>query len=477
MSGPKIDHAELERQRKAELERQRQEKLRKIREETLILNQQISKTEKQIDTITGHLNLELRKAGNADELLTVTGGLKALKEKYIKRLENALCLNVPSEPEAINECSKKLANLTDSVITGYFNESKKFEDPIKEYIKHLEIQKKLVSIDFSGEAEKIKSIEDFDFTMKLEAINSSDKIEINVKERASAILKEIETLLNSESIQASDFKFLSAITNSIYKTAFETGNGFKAAEIEYNTIKPDIIKNIEIFDELYQDYYAEYIVYSELLNKNKTTLSIVLPKEKHKFDSLEQLQHEKETLARQSRILTEKNFIREQIDEVMKEFGYNVSKEIIFGGNLKGSHYLCNDKSGSSAIHIHLSDEKQIMMEIVAVESSNTEILNNDLNNGQMLTAADLNDNENNNLLSQMGNFCALHPKIVDELNKRGVVFNMKSRKEPDIKYCKKIFITDTADKAASFQNSLINKDTQYQRRLKGKKLAERTLF
>ena len=38
MSGPKIDHAEIERRRKAEVERQRKERLRKIKEETDKLN-------------------------------------------------------------------------------------------------------------------------------------------------------------------------------------------------------------------------------------------------------------------------------------------------------------------------------------------------------------------------------------------------------------------------------------------------------
>jgi hypothetical protein len=356
---------------------------------------------------------------------------------------------------------------------GYFNEAKKYEEKIGKYLEHSELQNKVESITFSGKAGEDKSIDDFDFSLKVEAINKSDKIISNIKERAAELLKEIESYLNSESLQISDLKILSAIANNIYKTAFEVGNGFKSAEIEYNTIKPSIVENIEIFDELYQDYYSEYILYMEMLNRNKTVKSVVLPKEKYKFYTIEHLKDEKDSLTLQSKLLSEKCFIREQIDEVMKELGYNLSKEIVFGENHKGSNFLCIDEADSSGIHIHLADNKQIMMEIVAIGTGTVE----EPYNGLMLKEENLNDSEKSYLLSQMGGFCELHPKIVEELNKRGVVFNLKSRKDIDPRYCKKIIISDKADELSSFQNALINNDTQYDKRQsKRNKLHEQTL-
>ena len=65
MSGPKIDYAELERQRKAELERQRQERLRRIREATDKLNREISRTEVQLDYVNKHLLSETQDIENA----------------------------------------------------------------------------------------------------------------------------------------------------------------------------------------------------------------------------------------------------------------------------------------------------------------------------------------------------------------------------------------------------------------------------
>ncbi len=432
MSGPKIDSIEIERRRKAELERLRQERLRKIREETEKLNKAISETNKQNEKIEQHLTKELQKVKDVEGASIVTKDLYSLKEKCTLHFENALSFDIPTEPDAIHKRALELINITNTITKHYFDESKSLEEDLRDYIKRLEISEEFASIKFSSESEKLMEIVDFDFSIRLDSINNADDISIDIKEKSSVILSDIEKLVNSESIQTSDLRILSVIANSIYRSAFGAETGFRASEIEFNTVKPGIVKNIEIFDELYQEYYAEYVVFLESLNKNKTSRNVILPKEKHKFASIEQLRHEKEMLSLQSKIVNEKNYIREQIDDVMKEFGYNLSKEIIFGKHGKGNHYLCNDASRSSAIHIHLSDENQIMMEIVAIEA-NTEIQNGNI--GMQHTASELNANENNYLLSHMGIFCDLHPKFVERMNERGLIFNMKSRKEIEEKY------------------------------------------
>ncbi|MCL2065097.1 MAG: hypothetical protein FWG98_12125 [Candidatus Cloacimonetes bacterium] len=475
MSGPKIDHAELERQRQIQLERQRQERLRKIREETDKLNKEISKTERHIAALSRHLMSEVKKIGKSDEMSSVIDSLKELKERYCKQLEKALSLNVPTEPNEIARYSKSLVDITNSAVLSYFNESKKYEELIKEFVNHLEIQEKLKAIKFDYEKEEIKNIEDFDFTLRSVVINISDKIETDIKDRATKILAEIEDYINSESLQVSDCKLLYKIANSIYQSAFGAESGFKAAENEYNTIKPNITKNIEKFDDLYQEYYAEYVIYLEIVNQKTNTKKIILPKEKHRFVSIEHLQHEKDQLASQSKIENEKKYIREQIDEMMKEFGYNTSKEIVFGDNHKGNHFICNNSTGTSAIHVHLSDEKQIMMEIVAIETE-PGIADDDLNFGLAIRDTDLNENDNNYLMSQMGSFCELHPKIVESLNKKGVIFNMKTRREPDKKYCKKVYLSNSKENIIVKQDNLVNEFDQYQTKRSAKKLAEMAL-
>jgi len=456
MSGPKIDQAELERQRKAELERQRQERLRKIREETEKLNTEISSAKAQINHIDKYLHSEIRNIGDAEEMASIIKKLHELKISYKYQLTNALGIDVPTEPDAIFTCAQNLAGKTNSIMANYSNEVKPLEKRIVDYNKQLEIQNKLNSINFSTEREKTKNIEDFDFTIKLDNVAQSD-IEQNVKERAKQILSEIEELVNSESIQESDMKDLLAIASNIYKTAFETNNSFEAATIEYQVAKPQIVKNMAIFDDIYQDYYAEYVTYLELLNSHKTTPVKIVPKRKYRFGSIDELQSEMALLAESSKTMSEKKYIREQIDDVMQKFGYDMSSEIIFDEKHTGNHYICENKSKPSAIHVYLSEKNQIMMEIVGVGKSNTNSVT-----ATIIQSSDLEAQERNILLNEQVSFCKLHPQIVEELKKRGIILNEKKRNAPSLEHCSKIIRTSADDNAIMNESSLVNDEYDY---------------
>jgi hypothetical protein len=462
LSGPKIDQAELERRRRAELERRRQERLRRIREETDKLNIEISGAKAQIGQIDKHLSSLTRNLEKSEEMASTISKLSELKTSYKTQLIKALGINVPTEPDAILSCTQKLANVTRGVMDSYYNEVKPFEERLSNYIKQLEDQHLVTerSKVFSAEIEEVIKAEDFDFTVKLEQVSCSD-IEPAVKERSEQILSEIEEWVNSESIQESDMKALLAIANNIYKTAFDTKAFFEAAAIEYQVAIHGIVRNMAIFDDIYQDYYAEYIAYLELINSSRTTPIKIVPKRKYRFGSIEELQSEIELLAEKSKAASENKYIREQIDDVMRLFGYDVCEEIILDANQNGSHYTCENTSGQSAIHVHISEKKQIMMEIVGIGHS-TGITNTNSVSSIMIPSSDLEDPERDSLLEEQGSFCTLHPKIVEELGKRGVILNEKTRKAPDIKYSKKIVHLSTSGNMIMNESSLINDEYEY---------------
>ena len=495
MSGPKIDRAELERRKQVELERQRQERLRRIKEETDKLNRVISKSSKEIDTVSNHLVSEIKMIGNSTEMVSIINSLKDIKASYIKQLENLLSQKVPTEPEEITKYTQTISNTTISVVQSYFRDTQPFESRVKEYIKHNEITEQLETIKFIFEKETIKGIEDFDFSLFSGATGNAMLPLPAIKDRTITILKEIEELINSDSIQVSDSKILYKIAGNIYQSAFGEESGYQAALNEYKILKPNIVKNIEIFDELYLEYYARYILYLEILNK--TSQKAVLPKEKHRFVSIEHLQNEIDLLTQQSKIENEKSYIREQIDQTMKEFGYNITKEIVFDDKYKGNHFISINLTNSTAIHVHLADNKQIMMEIVAVDTelapSMTYKQGGDFRSappmkyewggggggllfGHTIRETDLNENDKNYLVSQMGSFCELHPKIIEALNKKGVVFNKKTRKEPNKRYCKKIYLSNSKEKIDVKKDNLINEFDYFQSKKSAKKPTQAAL-
>jgi len=443
MSGPKIDQVELERRRKAELERIRQERLTKIRQETEKLNAEIAKTKAQITYIDKHLSTLLRSVDNAEEMEITVRKLNEIKSIYKNKLAKAFDINVPTEPDAISACTRNLRSVTETIMAGYPDEVKSLEERMRNFIEKQEVKNTVAanSKDFSGKIEKRENIEDFNFTATMDNVTRSS-LKVNTRERAMQILSEIEELVNTESIQEADMKELLIIANNIYKTAFETENSFEAAAIEYNVVKPKIIRNISIFDDLYQDYFSEYVAYLELLNTNRTEQIKITPEEKYRFFTIEELENEVMLLAKSSKAVTENNYIRGKINEVMRSFGYNLSEEIVINKNQLGNHFICESESGKTAIHLHMSDGKRMMMEIVGLgdyAGSYADGNNATAVNAQIANTSELSDTERDELLAEQGHFCELHPKIIAELEKHGLVFNMVERREPALQYCRKI--------------------------------------
>ena len=441
MSGPKIDHVELERQRRAELERQRQERLRKIREETEKLNKLISTAKNNITTIEKHLVSETKVLENLEDTKDTLFKLTKLKDSYIGQLTNALEINVPAEPDSIHTYTQKLASLTKSIFVKYFTEIKPLEERVLDYSKLVEKQNaiKTITKDFSGKIEKMKSIEDFDFSDMADNLSCAD-IEPTVEEKARQILSEIEEMVNSESIQESDMKKLLAIAGNIYKTAFETKRFFEAAIIEYSTLKSSVIKNMLVFDELYQEYYGLYILWLDTVNENRSKRLVISPKEKNSFFSIQELEDEYNKLINETTAISERNYIRNQINTVMKQFDYNMAEELFFDSNLnkRSRDFIYQSQTERSAIHVHMSGEKWVMMEIVAIDK-NYANSGNDLKNAEIFSSADLSGTERAMLVQEQGAFCKLHPLIVAELKKHGVLLNPEERKDVHERYAKKI--------------------------------------
>jgi len=477
LSGPKIDHAEIERQQKAELERQRQEKLQKIRNETEKLNKEFVTTKTQIHNIDKYLSSIIRNIENSDEMAPTILKFHEVKAVYIDQLTKTLDINVPTEPDAISVCTKKLANATKTVMADFIREIKPLEERMLDFNKQLEIQNTITSIskNFSAEIENMKNIEDFDFSILKNNLSCSD-IESDVDEKARQILSEIENYVNSESIQETDMKNLMAIANNIHKTAFETKNSFETAVIEYSITKASIVKNMIIFDELYHDYYVQYILWLDTFNENQTNQHAISPKEKDCFFSIKELENELKQLINETKLLSERNYIRKQINEVMEHFGYNIVEEIFFDTNQREGKndcfdYIYESNSGQSAIHVNFSGEKRIMMEIIATDK-NFAVPKVGYENAVITNSNELSNQERELLLQEQGAFCSLHPQIVEELRKRGVILDAKTRKKPHEKYSKKFSYSPNIfnENAIIKQSNLINKGTERRKHPKRKK-------
>ncbi|MCL2079205.1 MAG: hypothetical protein FWH17_05085 [Oscillospiraceae bacterium] len=483
MSGPKVDHAELERRKKEELERARQEKLRQIRIETEKLDTIVSKIQSQIDQINESLAHKIRETGDAEVMALVLQNITALKTKHKNSLVKLLSYKLSSEPSGIARLSRELADNSAAIMKKFTQEMKEHEERLDDYIKHVAVSKKLdeISSALSSKAEKVLDIGDVDFSFRAHKVQCSD-VEIPIKEKATEVLAQIEALVNSESIQESDMSVLIAVADNIYQQAFESNESFEAAIIQYEAIRNTVVKNIAIFDSAYQDYITEFVVYNEKLNEFEKISDQSSPYEKYQFASIDELQEEAAQISNLSKIYSERNYIREQLDDVMRTVGYNLSEAIIIDErqidkNQTGSDYICVSRNGQSAIHVNVSGNKRIMMEVVGVGRSKSAESNSPVN-AEFSHAEDLDEQKKAKIVSEQMGFCEIHPQIVAELKKRGVIFNEESHRKPNARYCKEyIKITKSSEKASdnqrqysapAEQRKAINKQQMRYMRVKG---------
>jgi hypothetical protein len=178
------------------------------------------------------------------------------------------------------------------------------------------------------------------------------------------------------------------------------------------------------------------VAYLECLNEYAEPPVTDKPIEKYQFASIDELQDVISQIARDAKKLSEQNFIRKQIGEVMSQFGYNLSQEIVFGTSQTSKSYLCQSETKQNAIHVSISGEIRMMIEIVGLGKSK-ESAESSPANGVFNSPSELDEDKKASLFNEQVAFCDLHPKIIEELSKRGVILNAESRKAPDLRYCR----------------------------------------
>lgn len=469
MSGPKIDQAELDRQRRAAIERERQERLRKIRTATEQLSMRIDSAKGSMTYIDRHLCSLMSAADGIDEMAFTLEQLKEIKKAYKLKLSDVLKISVPSEADEIVAVAHSVGSRVKEIMAHFEKDVEPLQARLEDFLKQKGVRNAMEDIShrFFGKAEAAHAFEDLDFSAMAETVSEVENIEEVTRADVESVFSEIEGLVNSGTIQGAERKGLLAIANNIYSAACSgVSSSLKAAIAEYKAARSAIRANIAAFEDTYQLYYAEYVVYVDLLNARRTTPLVIVPKERHRFESIEQLQNETEQIRRLSSRTAERNYIRRQIDEVMKQFGYNVSEEIVLNENQSGNHYVCASETGHSAIHVYVSDKKQIMMEIVSMEAGRN--LEERAVTGFAVGAAELTEEEKEYLLVEQGKFCSLHPRIVREIRKRGVILNEKVRKAPGLRYCKKIINFSSGDSIIADDLDLINVQAKERRFIRG---------
>lgn len=443
MSGPKTDHAEIRRQKRIALERERLKRIQEIQEAASKLHAEIKAS------VDKRLYIEKTLASlsrNSDQFVTDSRKLAEFKlacESCSAQLRDLVEIEIPTDPRQINRLTQLIEAGTKRCVADFevfhnkFTAAMQTQNLQSQLIRHQEAEYQKLASSFGKQDQVYTKITSLDFPQLRHRIEQAEQIEAVSKEKIQAILLEVEQLVADEALEDSDRGILIQLAGRILEAADQGSQLTERAIKDYHCLVPGILRNVRIFENTYQEYFSEYVDYLDVLNKSRKEPLIIVPKERYRFATYEDLDREIQRLRVLSKQANEHHYIRSQIDEVMQMFGYDLSEEIVFSEAQLGRHYLCRSQARQSSIHVHVSDKQQIMLEVVSIG----ELVGNadpDIN-AAILTSDQLSEKERNAALAEQGFFCSLHPRIVEELSKRDVILTQKSRKQPDLKYSKMI--------------------------------------
>ena len=460
MSGPKIDEIILLREKQRALEALRQARLEEIKKATDELNREYKAIRDRIAEVKSQCkNILDSVSGFNDDMNNELVAIQGCCKEYIDIMQVILNKGIPAEA---NDIRTQADEAKKDEQEAYDHYTKTTQEPIRLiniFLEQRQGTEKILEVQFAHGAGEGAHIEDYNFIKCADAAKS--QAEEQYKAQIDEMFEEFAALVNNDSVSLENKGKLLAFANNLQQLLQQ--RGFSEADL---TQGKDLIFKIKAdakeFDEAYEDYRAEYIGFLEIIKSFSNAEIPVLPKEPCRFNNLADLQKERENIKNLSVSANERRYIRSQIDEVMQEVGYNTTDELILRAEQSGTHFVCEsqDPNSDTAIHVYMSEDNQIMMEVAPLTVRPQE--NETYVNGEIMGCDSISEEGCAKLLHEQGCFCTLHPQIVKMLKDRGVVLNVIKHNGPEKKYAKTIVKYDAdnllrADRFIDMFGAIIN--------------------
>lgn len=460
MSGPKVDYVELERQRQEALERERQEQLRLFRDSVDEYHQKREMLQMRKEEIKAACSRFLAKAQQYDELSWIAARVKEISGNYEKDVFELLNTPMASKRQQIEEQARKMAVADELCYGKYAKELAEEEEGLHKFLSKVEENERMKGFsDRIGGHEKKFTV----FTNVLfgdETEDDAQQVSIESMQDMTEILeeaeRELEELYASEDMLAEDREQLTEFAKTLSRCDGKKKKEALKVIDEYKLLRARVRKNVKEFRWIYADYCTEVV---GGIDMKYACLKAYTLKEKHCFRSVKELEEELEWVQGAIKEEVQQNYIREQINAVMKELGYGVCEDIVLQGN--GKHYIVQ-KDKDTGIHIHVSENDEIMMEVVGTESEQGA----EENIGKTTAKREMSDSEKERLCKEQGQFCSIHPEIVKRLRKRGVILKVNVHNAPDVMFCKtivRVIKRSTGKKADKIVQSVVDETPQAQ--------------
>ena len=478
MSGPKTSSVYISPERQAYLERLRREKAQIIFEIKSKL-QRLNNLDIRINDshISNKLKLKLdafkkiseetlnnmvRNANITNDLSTLealnrnsTDVLNEFEDKYeniFKNIEDNI--NKIIEISSRNE-KDEIASLIDKIPADKIEGSRSIILEIKDTVNRIIKINNVNTKDFKKfefketKVERKENNETFDFSNlskkdSNETVVSNNNIEIIVKE----ILEDLTNFLEAKEYIVKYRQQIFDMRNQILELEREVLDLDikKKLILEKKVSIKNELKKIEFENKKVEALYEDYL-------KEAYSIDYSNIKSIKDFSSNEEIKNETEILRKKAQSFSEKNYIREQVDEVISKYGYNmISPEYIEKSNK--NNRLLYQVDNSTGIEVFMSDTEQQMFTFKVVGIGFDE---------------ELNEKESDRLYEEQCNFCSMYPELINELRTRGIIFEKVNYNEPDRKYNTKIKLKNNFENRNNKRKSKENSNKVKYREIGGK--------
>jgi hypothetical protein len=431
MSGPKISEAELERRRQAELERLRQEKLRALD----AYYRAVERLKEQVGQIKKSVNVSVDSfVGVADLRFDVQAIREevAIIERQIREITSA---NPPSETSQITAQTSKLNTQLNEIEKQFKVATTEFESRVQAYtnvLKNQQARQRLSEqLADSKEEQRVFNV----ITFALKEKEPTAPTGLNTEE----LIEEIKILIQNPA-SCQNRKTLNIMLNDLEKVHSEAQKQILLSQ--YTVYRSEVWQNIREFKLNYNTYQSLYSAWAQLVYAGQK--QIPAPRGQVDFRSVGELKDSVKQLEKEYKKEDEMAFIREKMNQVMREFGYSTLEPIQLRNLPQGkTHFLAEAKTrGQAPIHIEIDEKGTFLIEVQALDSSDSET---------RYESIGLSPDEKHYITLQQSAFCQQYPKMVKRLEELGVRFKSKQHLKPGI-VCTKIHMKGKRSSYALFK-------------------------
>ena len=451
MSGPKISEAELERIRQVELERLRQKKLQALEEHSHAMQ----RLKEFAENLNKDVNVSVSPFADVEYLRFDVQAIREKAALAMQKIGNMLSYstNQPGETSLIRTQTSKLIVQLNEIDKQFQEAHTEFNSRVKAYTEVLKNQQERQKISEqlanSKEEQRIFNVISF----ALEEKEPTAPPGLNFEE----LIAEIKILIQNPA-SCQDRKTLNILLGDIEKSKSESRK--QSILSQYTVLRNMVWQNIREFKLYYTKYLGLYFALAQLVYAGQKQMPA--PRQPIDFHSVEELKKTIKQLEEDYKKEDEMAFIREKMDQVMKEFGYSTLEPIQLRNLPQGkSHFLAEATTkGQAPIHIEIDEKGTFLMEVQGLDDSGGE---------NRYETTNISPEEKQYITRQQTDFCGQYPKMMKRLEELGIRFKHNQQLKAGT-YCTKIHIKGKQSSFAQFkavQNAEIHSSTLRERESK----------